>query len=340
MLNGHAAGSPEKADQHCQSSEIGIPDELARAMDRKREVRAFCCRLAGWAEELAGSVDDMVHTLLTAAERGTPIALRGESDLVPVAHALHRRLFGAELPFVVCDPRRHEGDGSVRSPPNRRTALLALDAAMGGSVCIRSHRLPPDFEALLALVREPRSAMLFVCLHGSDPIRDLLCSPIEVPSLAERAADLERLLDECLKEAADAIGVEQVRLPEHMREAVLRHVESLADLEKTALRVVAIASSRNVSQAAGRLRIAPVSLSRWLSRRRWSKALLSEAVSALVAPTISSSGEAHGPSADDVRADLDRDSACDSGMECAEDALGERRASPAQCFPDVDGGNT
>lgn len=341
VFDGNAARSPETtSDQYCHSPEICIPDELATAMHRKREVRAFCCRFVGWTGDLARSVDDMVHRLLTAAERGTPIALQGDSDPVPVAHALHRRLFGAEVPFVVCDPRRHESDGSVRSPPNRRTALLALDAAMGGSVCIRSHRLPPDFEALLGLVREPRSATLFVCLHGNDPIRDLLCSPIEIPSLAERAADLQRILDDCLQEAADTLGVAPVRLPEHLRDAVLRHAESLADLEKTALRVVAIASSRNVNQAAARLRIATVSLSRWLGRRRWSKVQLSEAAPALVAPTIDGSGEAHEASTDDVRADLDGDSACDPGMERTEGAFGERLASPAPGFPDVDGCDT
>jgi hypothetical protein len=239
-------------------------------MSRERELRAFCWRLAGRGDQLAGFVDDVIHTLLIAAARGAPIALRGESDLVPIAHALHCRLFGSDRPFVVCDPRRHEGNGSVRSPPNRRTGLLALDAAVGGSVCIRANRLPPDFDALAASFRECGSiAMIFVCLQDSDRVRDLLCPPIEVPSLAERAPYLHRLLDECLEEAAEALGVRGVRLTEAMRESILLDVESLADLEKTALRVVALASSRNMSRAAERLQMAPVSLSRWVSRRRW-----------------------------------------------------------------------
>jgi hypothetical protein len=247
-----------------------IPSDPGSAIPRYHELRAFCCRFVGWSAERAAAVENVMHTLLTASARRAPVALQGESDLVPVAYALHRRLVGYDLPFVVCDPRRREGDGSVRSLPNRRTGLLALDAAMGGSVCLRSHRVPRDFEALASACREASSAtMLFICLSTSDPMRDLLCSPIRIPSLAERAPDLEHLLDESLKDAAETLGVHDGRLSESLRESVLRHVESFPDLEKTALRLLALASSRNVSQAAERLHMAPVSLSRWVSRRRW-----------------------------------------------------------------------
>jgi hypothetical protein len=264
-------------ERHCQLPEgCVIPSSPGVAMYRERELRAFCVRLVGWADETTNVVDDMMDTLVNAIARRSPIALRGVSDLVPTAYALHRRLFGSERPFVVCDPRRREGDGSVRSPPNRRTGLLAFDAAAGGSVCIRANRLPVDFEALATILRQESSAtMLFVCLNGNDPIRDLLHPPIEIPSLAQRVPDLERLLDEFLAEAAAALNVAAVRLSERTRSSILRSVASLADLEKTALRLVAIASSRNMSQAAQRLHIAPVSLSRWVCRR-WSPAWLSD----------------------------------------------------------------
>lgn len=145
-------------------------------------------------------------------------------------------------------------------------------------MCIRSNRLPPDFDALaLSLRASGAVSMLFVCLQGYDPVRDLLSPPIEVHPLAARASELERLLDECLKDSAEVLGVREVRLPRRLRESVLRRVESLADLETTALRLVALASSRSVLQAAGRLRMAAVSLSRWLGRRRWSAALLTDA---------------------------------------------------------------
>src|SRR5689334_20083339 len=75
-----------------------------------REIRTFCRRLLGSCEAQSALVDDAVDGLLDAVVRGRPIALRGASDLVPVAYALHRRILGAERPFVVCDPRRREGE--------------------------------------------------------------------------------------------------------------------------------------------------------------------------------------------------------------------------------------
>jgi len=254
-----------------------VPGAAGSDAYRERELRAFCCRLFGWGDEVADVVDDRMHTILTAARQGTPIALRGESDLVPVAHALHRRLFGPDAPFVVCDPQRRHSDGAGRWQPNRITGRLALDAAIGGSVCVRAKSLPPDFLALATSFREAGSlAMLFVCLHDRDPIRDVLCPPVDIPSLAERASDHERLLDEYLRDAAKTLGVRRVRLAPHLRESILRDVESLADLENTTLRVVAIASARSVAQAATRLHMASVSLSRWVGRRRWITSFLCE----------------------------------------------------------------
>jgi len=42
----------------------------------------------------------------------------------------------------------------------------------------------------------------------------------------------------------------------------------LPDIEKATLRLVAIRESRNLSAAAARLGMAPVSLSRWIGRRK------------------------------------------------------------------------
>jgi transposase-like protein len=43
---------------------------------------------------------------------------------------------------------------------------------------------------------------------------------------------------------------------------------SLSEIEKATLRLVALRSSATVSQAAARLGMAPVSLSRWVARRK------------------------------------------------------------------------
>jgi hypothetical protein len=46
---------------------------------------------------------------------------------------------------------------------------------------------------------------------------------------------------------------------------------SLAEVEKATLRLVTLRTSRNMRHAAARLGMAPVSLFRWLGRRKWSK---------------------------------------------------------------------
>ncbi|HEX7839636.1 MAG TPA: hypothetical protein VF469_19305 [Kofleriaceae bacterium] len=244
---------------------------------RDRELRVFCRRLLGSSEARSFQVDDAVDGMLTAVARGMPIALRGASDLVPVAYALHRRILGADRPFVVCDPRRREGEGSVRAPPSRWTVALAVEAAMDGSICLRSRRLPADFDRLRESVREAAPfPAVFVCLHGDDRVRDLFCRPLEIPPLTARASESHRLFQEALDEAAAALGTARLRIPQQARQGVLERVASFAELEKTALRIVALASARNPSQAAVRLQMAPVSLKRWLHRRPWLMAVLRE----------------------------------------------------------------
>jgi hypothetical protein len=244
---------------------------------RDRELRVFCRRLLGSSEARSVQVDDAVDGVISAVARGLPIALRGTSDLVPVAYALHRRILGANRPFIVCDPRRYEGEGSVCAPPNRRTVALALEAAVDGSICLRSRRLPADFDRLCQSVRDAVPfPTVFVCLHSDDRLRDLLCRPLEIPPLAARAAESHRLFQEALDEAATALGTKRLQLPRQARQGVLERVASFAELEKTALRIVALATARNPSQAAERLRMAPVSLKRWLHRRPWLVAVLDE----------------------------------------------------------------
>jgi hypothetical protein len=71
---------------------------------RDRELRVFCRRLLDSSEAHPAQIDDAVEGVLTAVARGLPIALRGTSDLRPRRVRLHRRIVGADRPFVVCDP--------------------------------------------------------------------------------------------------------------------------------------------------------------------------------------------------------------------------------------------
>jgi hypothetical protein len=246
------------------------PVTIGDASPRERDLRELCCRIIGWSPEQAATVEDVMHTLRNAAARGGAVALQGDSDLVPVAFALHRRLLGADRPFVVCDPRRREGAGSVRVPPNRNTGTLALEAAAGGSLCVHSNRLPKDFDALAASFRDRQNmAVMFVCLHSNDRVTRVLCNPIEIPPLSRRRTELPRLLNDYLDEAAQLFGARRLELSEHTQQGVFADASSLCELEKVALRLVALRNTPNVNQAAQRLHMAPVSLNRWIARRRW-----------------------------------------------------------------------
>lgn len=246
------------------------PDALA--------VRALCGRIFGFTGPHA---DDATQTLLDAADRRAVVSLRGVGDLVPIAYSLHRRLFGPRRSFIVADPRRHENDGDVRSPPSRTTALSALDDSMGGSVCIRARRLPDDFDAFAERLRNGHpAAMVFVSLEEKpntrDRIRDLLCPPLDVPPLRKRRPELDRILFECLQEAAHVLAVPHVHLSRKTLATIMENVSSLAELEKTALRVVALLSHATFAEAATDLGMATVSLSRWTGRRRWFSGLLAD----------------------------------------------------------------
>jgi hypothetical protein len=54
---------------------------------RDRELRVFCRRVLGSSDARSVQVEDAVDGVLTALARGMPIALRGASDLIPVAYA-------------------------------------------------------------------------------------------------------------------------------------------------------------------------------------------------------------------------------------------------------------
>jgi hypothetical protein len=188
--------------------------------------------------------------------------------MVPIAQALHRRVLGADRPFIVCDPRRHGHTASVRSPASHETAVAAARAAFGGSLCVRSWRLPPDFAAVRAWLADTKvDVQLMVCLDREVP-STMFPAAIDVPSLSTRASDLPRIIDEFARDAIAALGAPATSFGPDDHGWVLAHAaRSLPEIEKATLRRVALRSSKNLSCAAARLGMAPVSLSRWLARR-------------------------------------------------------------------------
>jgi hypothetical protein len=217
----------------------------------------------GWSDMQA--VELALTSVTLAAAGCITLVLHGEADLVPIALALHRRVRGPGRPFIVADPRRGDQAASVRSPASRGNALAALEAARGGTFCMRFERAPADLPETVPLLRAADDVMLVICA-----VSDLLLirpAPVVVPPLASRGAELDRIIAEYAADAIAALAAPAVSFTPVDHAWVREHAAtSLIEIEAATLRLVAHRTSRNLSHAAARLGMAPVSLSRWLGR--------------------------------------------------------------------------
>jgi len=115
---------------------------------------------------------------------------------------------------------------------------------------------------------------LIFCAQTSEDCKPYLAKPylpvpITVPPLASRPDDLDQIITEYAEDAITELGTARTGFLPADREWVRMHSAlSLPDIEKATLRLVAIRESRNLSTAASRLGMAPVSLKRWIERRK------------------------------------------------------------------------
>ena len=234
-------------------------------------LRSFLERLLGWSSDQTRSVDLALHTVRNAATRQTALVLCGEGDMVAIARALHSHLLGAERPFIVCDPRRRQTDENVRAAENYRSGTEALQAARSGSLCVWNHRLPPDFQSLADALKDPDThVQLFVCAKEAAEAETFGASPIAIPPVRSRPTELPRIVEEYAYDAADVLGVPRTHFLVEDRDWVITHAsESLPDVEKATLRLLAIREARgNMNRAAAQLGMGRWSLSKWAGRRK------------------------------------------------------------------------
>jgi len=251
--------------------EIGIGGvTLVAESSRSFELRCFLARLLGWSESRTEVVDQALRSVRASAARRSALVLCGEGDLVPTARSIHRHSRGTDRPFVVCDPRRNTGKATVRSAENWSTGMAALAAAAGGTLCVRSQRLPPDFRDLTEALGSPTSRVqLVVCAASLEESELYRVMPIVIPPLASRGAEIDHVITEFADEAMLTLCTPRSLFLPIDRAWIREHASSsLPEIEKATLRLVALRASRNLSNAAARLGMAPVSLSRWIGRRR------------------------------------------------------------------------
>lgn len=265
-------GEPRKEFVLTPGVEVGIgPITLIAESQRSIALREFCARMLGWGGDRVRVVDHALRALRLAAARRSALVLRGEGDLVPLAHALHRRVLGPDAPFVVCDRRREDLPASVRSPANRGSGVAAFKVASGGSLCVLSFRLPRDQPEVLRLVEEPDSRVqLIVCMRSHARGRLLTYPrPIEVPPLGVRRAELPRIIQAYADDAIVALHASPSCFSQDDHDWVMKHdARSLSDIEKATFRIVALKMSDSICQATKVLGMTAVSLSHWLRRRK------------------------------------------------------------------------
>lgn len=230
--------------------------------------RRFLARILGWDPDRGEIVDLAVRSVRLATTQRAALALCGDGDLVPVARGLHRHALGDARPFVLCDPRRRATDAGSTFE-NYTSGVRAFRAAAGGSVCVRSKRLPRDFAELIAALREPCTRVqLIVCGRRPSQRTELVLAPIEIPPLSTRAGEIDRIIDEYADDAAVVLRA-SVPFTTHDRAWVRAHsATSLPEIEKGALRLVALREAGNVARAAALLGMAHASLGEWIGRRR------------------------------------------------------------------------
>src|SRR5512146_583388 len=84
--------------------------------------------------------------------------------------------------------------------------MAALGAATGGSVCMRSKRLPRDFAEFAAVLRDPGARVQLIICGPRPPDRtEVVLASIKIPALSARRHELDRIIDEYARDAVAAL---------------------------------------------------------------------------------------------------------------------------------------
>jgi hypothetical protein len=236
-------------------------------------LRELLARFIGWSDERRLNL--AVRSVRMAATRRESLQLCGDDDqsLVSVARLLHLHTLGRERPFAICARRRPRARRRPQeSDPGRwatydgvtryESGLEALAAAAGGTLCVWP-RQPRDFAQVLEEHRNPSSRVqLIVCTRTLQ--HDPLIAPIVLPPLAERAHELDSIIDAY---AVDAGAVPGGTLTASDRAWIQSHEsETLAQIETATLRFVAM-RLHGITRAAEVLGLSHSTLSEWVARR-------------------------------------------------------------------------
>ena len=233
------------------------------------ELRRFLARLLGWSTPAQELVNLAVRSLRVASTGNAPLMLCGDGDLSDVARGLHARVPRKRGPFVLCDPERKSAPASVRLAANEPTAKAAIEAGQGGTICVRSDRLPEDFAALTRSLRTPPyQFQVIICAASVAEAQVHLATPIAIPSLNQRRNEIPRIIDEYVGDATQALKSAEMLAPQDRAWIADHSAESISEIEKGASRLVALRQAGSAAGAASLLGINHSSLLRWIARKK------------------------------------------------------------------------
>ncbi len=243
------------------------------------ELRAVLARLLGWGwgDEREAAVEKALQDVRNARAQHEPLWLHseGEGDLSAIAQELHRAIFSAGAPFVMCDARRQPGAADARSPANEDELTKAIAAAKGGTLCVRQSRLPgglaPFVQRLRAqpLEAAPDVQVMILCEETALDVAHVAQGTITIPPLCTRSREqIANVVREYLLEAKAELGSSEPLFPSDLEWLMKHSARTFAEVKKGTLRITALRMADTMVEAASLLGMAPVSLRRWLGRRQ------------------------------------------------------------------------
>jgi hypothetical protein len=212
-------------------------------------------RAIGWSTKRRLEVDRALRAVRDMANRRSSMVLCGDGDLGSFVGRVHQLAFGDASPFVVCD---------AEVEPLLPSAAGGLLFARGGD------KLPGD---IVDAIDPEADVRLVVACETLKDARAAIAAVgrselVELPSIASRANELDRLVNEYAADAVQRLGATAPMFREHeMTWIRASNPTSLDDVETTALRIVAL-RNWGVNAGAEKLGISHAALSRWASRRK------------------------------------------------------------------------
>lgn len=254
-------GEPRKTSVLAPGLEIEVGGmTLVAESDELCRFRNLLCRFLGWDASRAGDVDRAMRIARETANLRAALIVRGEGAQSGFARKLHRMTLGADRPLVV-----HADD---------EKGMAALMRAIDGSLFVDAERLPRDIRNVVVSLRMADKRVRLIVgansTEGASEVAALIpvVATIWVPSLRDRADEMDRILEEYARDAVDALGAAAPALREHdLKWIAASGIDTHEDAEIVMLRVVAI-RNWGVTGGAERLGITHGALSRWARRRK------------------------------------------------------------------------